>query len=90
MTVFLRGKLKVPRLLYKICAASAFLCAMLVANYAQAQITGSVFRDFNGNGTKDTNEPYVAGVMPTVRYAAQQHLLMLYRELIILLAARVK
>ena len=65
MTVFLRGKLKVPRLLYKICAASAFLCAMLVANYAQAQITGSVFRDFNGNGTKDTNEPYVAGVTVT-------------------------
>ncbi len=36
-----------------------------MANYVQAQITGSVFRDFNANGTKETNEPYVAGVTVT-------------------------
>lgn len=35
----------------------------LLPTLAQAQtITGTVFRDFNSNGVKDTNEPYVAGV----------------------------
>lgn len=29
---------------------------------AQAQVSGNIFRDFNGNGTKDTNEPSVSGV----------------------------
>ena len=28
----------------------------------QAQISGKVFRDFNGNGTMDTNEPLLAGI----------------------------
>jgi hypothetical protein len=28
-----------------------------------AQISGTVFRDFNGNGTKDTNEPLVSGIL---------------------------
>ena len=27
-----------------------------------AQVSGAVFRDFNGNGTKDANEPLVSGV----------------------------
>ena len=38
------------------------LFLMLSAMSVQAQVTGTVFRDFNGNGTKDTNEPLVAGV----------------------------
>ncbi len=30
---------------------------------ANAQVTGTVFRDFNANGTKDTNEPLVSGIL---------------------------
>ncbi|MFY8127216.1 MAG: SdrD B-like domain-containing protein, partial [Chitinophagaceae bacterium] len=44
---------------------SIVLLFMLTATVLQAQITGAVFRDFNGNGVKDTNEPLVSGV--TVR-----------------------
>lgn len=32
------------------------------ATSLRAQISGSVFRDFNGNGSKDANEPLVPGV----------------------------
>ncbi len=32
----------------------------------RAQVTGSVFRDFNGNGTKESNEPLVPGVIINV------------------------
>jgi len=38
------------------------LTGLVMAMAAQAQITGSVFRDFNGNGTQDANEPLVSGV----------------------------
>ena len=31
-----------------------------------AQVRGTVFRDFNGNGTRDTNEPLVPGVIVNV------------------------
>jgi SdrD B-like domain/Secretion system C-terminal sorting domain len=37
------------------------LCIAFV-NTANAQSTGTVFRDFNGNGTKQANEPFVPGV----------------------------
>lgn len=37
--------------------------ASIVTN---AQITGSVFRDFNGNGVKDSNEPLVPGIIINV------------------------
>ncbi len=39
-----------------------FFVASLFATMAQAQITGLVFRDFNGNGIQDANEPLVPGV----------------------------
>jgi hypothetical protein len=39
-----------------------FFVASLFATIAQAQITGLVFRDFNGNGTRQANEPLVPGV----------------------------
>jgi SdrD B-like domain/Secretion system C-terminal sorting domain len=46
--------------------ASTFLLVaflMLATNFsAKAQSTGTVFRDYNGNGTKDANEPLVPGV----------------------------
>ncbi|HRR10001.1 MAG TPA: SdrD B-like domain-containing protein [Rhodothermales bacterium] len=32
---------------------------------AHAQVTGAVFRDFDGNGTRGTNEPLVSGVTVT-------------------------
>ncbi|MCA0230654.1 MAG: DUF11 domain-containing protein [Bacteroidetes bacterium] len=31
-----------------------------------AQVRGTVFRDFNGNGTRDTNEPLIPGVVVNV------------------------
>ena len=34
----------------------------LLASSICAQISGTVFRDFNGNGTIDTNEPFLAGI----------------------------
>jgi len=33
-----------------------------VINSSRAQTTGTVFRDYNGNGTKQANEPFVPGV----------------------------
>ncbi|NBB22306.1 hypothetical protein GVN20_23325, partial [Runella sp. CRIBMP] len=44
-----------------VCAV-LFLMLMLSLMSVQAQVTGSVFRDYNGNGTKDTNEPLVSGI----------------------------
>jgi hypothetical protein len=39
------------------------LLGMLAFSFtASAQISGTVFRDFNGNGTRDTNEPLISGV----------------------------
>ena len=35
---------------------------LLLPILASAQVTGTVFRDFNGNGVKDTNEPLVSDV----------------------------
>jgi hypothetical protein len=40
---------------------SVILC--LGAIQLSAQVTGSVFRDFNGNVPKDANEPLVSGVL---------------------------
>ncbi len=43
-----------------------FLCSFSVSNAVSAQVSGSVFRDFNGNGVKNNsatfNEPFVQGV----------------------------
>lgn len=47
----------------------SILFVMLFAMGAQAQVTGSVFRDFNGNGAKDANEPLVSGVTVTAYLA---------------------
>ncbi|MFN4144970.1 MAG: SdrD B-like domain-containing protein, partial [Runella sp.] len=44
----------------------ALLCVLFFPLATQAQVTGSVFRDFNGNGTKDANEPLVSGVTVNV------------------------
>ena len=50
--------------LTRLCFFNYFLfsCSFLTTSSVSAQITGSVFRDFNGNGTKDTNEPLVQGI----------------------------
>jgi hypothetical protein len=48
----------------------SLLFVMLSMTIAQAQVTGAVFRDFNGNGTKDTNEPLVSGVVAKAFNAA--------------------
>ena len=66
MIDFLRGYLNRPLPLHKICV---FLSAILAANYANAQVSGTVFRDFNSNGTKDNtatfNEVGLAGITVT-------------------------
>jgi SdrD B-like domain/Secretion system C-terminal sorting domain len=38
------------------------LCIVAFSFSASAQSTGTVFRDYNGNGTKEANEPFVPGV----------------------------
>ena len=42
------------------------LTCLAITSLTQAQISGTVFRDFNGNGVKDNsatfNEPFVAGI----------------------------
>lgn len=38
------------------------LIAACLATLAQAQVSGTVFRDFNGNGIRDINEPLLAGI----------------------------
>lgn len=43
---------------------SVMLAALFaVFSHAHAQISGAVFKDFNGNGTKDTYEPFAGGVI---------------------------
>lgn len=42
-----------------------FFCFLLVGQMLSAQISGAVFRDFNGNGTKEANEPLLPGVIVT-------------------------
>ena len=46
------------------------LFCVAVSNIVNAQTTGSVFRDYNGNGTKQTNEPFVPGVTVNAYNAA--------------------
>jgi len=41
---------------------SILLFIILIKIDSSAQITGTVFRDFNGNGTKDANEPLIPGI----------------------------
>lgn len=41
---------------------AAFGC-LLLAGQSYAQVSGAVFRDYNGNGTRDTNEPFLGGVV---------------------------
>ena len=38
-------------------------CCLFLPTLATAQISGTVFRDFNGNGTQESAEPLVAGVL---------------------------
>ena len=40
-----------------------FILCMTLAISLQAQVTGTVFRDFNGNGLKEANEPLLTGVV---------------------------
>lgn len=54
-----------------------FFCLALfvaIANTSQAQISGTVFRDYNGNGQKNNsssfNEPFVSGITVNVYNAA--------------------
>jgi hypothetical protein len=50
------------RSLYKsLWLVSAIVCVGAIQ--VSAQVRGAVFRDFNGNGTQDTNEPLVSGVL---------------------------
>ncbi|MCS7036536.1 MAG: hypothetical protein RMJ33_13805 [Saprospiraceae bacterium] len=44
----------------------AALLAVLSSGAVHAQVTGSVFRDFNGNGTRESNEPLVPGIIVNV------------------------
>jgi hypothetical protein len=44
---------------------SILFCLFFTPLVLEAQITGSVFRDYNGNGTKETNEPLVSGITVT-------------------------
>jgi hypothetical protein len=40
-----------------------WLLGLLAFSFAaSAQVTGTVYRDFNGNGTRDTNEPLISGI----------------------------
>ena len=39
------------------------LLLLFVWTNTEAQISGTVFRDFNGNGTKESGEPLVAGIL---------------------------
>lgn len=59
--MYLIKKTKKPFGLVKVMLFGLFLVTYL----GQAQITGIVFRDFNANGTKEANEPYVSGVTVT-------------------------
>jgi SdrD B-like domain/Secretion system C-terminal sorting domain len=35
------------------------LCSVLLSNLASAQISGTVYRDYNGNGTRQNTAPYI-------------------------------
>ncbi len=43
-----------------------FLLALSVSSVLYGQVTGTVFRDFNGDGIRQTNEPLVSGVTVNV------------------------
>jgi hypothetical protein len=43
-----------------LCIVLALHCFIIHVNYAQ--VSGRIFRDFNSNGTKETNEPFISGV----------------------------
>jgi hypothetical protein len=47
-----------------------FFSFMILAISLQAQITGTVFRDFNANGVKETNESLLSGVVVNAYNAA--------------------
>src|ERR1700742_3811732 len=50
-------------LLLSLIAASAFIAPYAVhADPDVATLTGTAFRDFNNNGTRDTREPGIAGI----------------------------
>jgi len=54
----------------KLCHLMIFIAALLFASETNAQISGDVFRDFNGNGTRETTtntfvEPLMPGVIVT-------------------------
>jgi hypothetical protein len=46
------------------------LVLILCSHGIFAQVTGSVFRDFDGDGTRDTNEPLIPGITVTAFDAA--------------------
>ena len=41
---------------------AVLLCLFVVSTSANAQVSGTVFKDFNGDGTKQANEPLVSGI----------------------------
>jgi SdrD B-like domain/Secretion system C-terminal sorting domain len=47
------------------------LFCIALSTVSKAQSTGTVFRDFNGNGTKEVNEPFVPGVTVNAYNAAE-------------------
>ncbi|NBB22422.1 hypothetical protein GVN20_23920 [Runella sp. CRIBMP] len=47
---------------FKVKHLATVLCFLFSLGSAYAQVSGTVFRDYNANGTKDTNEPLVTGV----------------------------
>jgi hypothetical protein len=52
---------------------STFLLVLIcvaLSTVSKAQSTGTVFRDFNGNGTKQANEPFVPGITVNAYNAA--------------------
>ncbi len=56
------------RLTYLICwqqaiGAVCLLAGLLIFSLTASAQRGTVFRDFNGNGTRDTNEPLVSGIL---------------------------
>jgi hypothetical protein len=46
------------------------LLSIAITQIANSQSTGSVFRDYNGNGTKEANEPVVPGITVNAYNAA--------------------
>ncbi len=48
-----------------------FAIVLLLGYGASAQSTGTVFRDYNGNGTKEANEPFLPGVTVNVYNSAE-------------------